>query len=337
MRETYKCHEIRVTSSVGAWARRTQPGPSALVRGVRRWPGPTPGDRRSHPRVPPLVSGPCPGRFPNPRSAATRTPGKPGPGMSLQGWHLSRASGALFSRGAGGISREGSTHPTERSAASPPLLCISKANFGRTSPEAAAPTGFARVVVPLQLRVCALLAARSRVVQGGICALLEHPGCAGQRAQQQHQGQQQRGNQGPERCGPGHGGAGSTRRGRCTGAPGGGGSTLKRGCRARLARGGKSASRHSRRGAGAAALSDSPSGRGCGGGNGGGGGGAVAAPPLPSPPGWTARPSPGAPHGQSLARPRRGPSSSRHLRAFGGRERGEGAGRGPGTGGAHPA
>lgn len=62
------------------------------------------------------------------------------------------------------------------------LICISKANFCRTSP--AAPTGFARVMVMLQLLLCALLAFQRRVVPGGFRALPEPPGVAGQRQQQ---------------------------------------------------------------------------------------------------------------------------------------------------------
>lgn len=65
------------------------------------------------------------------------------------------------------------------------LICISKTNFCRTSPAAAAaPTGFARVMVMLQLLLRALLAFQHRVVPGGVRALPEPPGVAGQRQQQ---------------------------------------------------------------------------------------------------------------------------------------------------------
>lgn len=61
-------------------------------------------------------------------------------------------------------------------------------------------------------------------------------------------------------------------------------------------------------------------GRGCGGcdcGRGGCGWSSGRSAPLH--PGWTTQPSPGTLGSQSLGRPRRGPSSSRHLRNFGGR------------------
>lgn len=80
---------------------------------------------------------------------------------------------------------EGRPAPQTAAPACPPLICISKANFCRTSPEATAPTGFARVVVLLQLLLRALLAFQSRIVRGDVQALLQPPSAAGQRQQQQ--------------------------------------------------------------------------------------------------------------------------------------------------------
>lgn len=70
----------------------------------------------------------------------------------------------------------------------------------------------------------------------------------------------------------------------------------------------------------AAARSYLPGDRGCSGcdcGSGGGGWSSGRSAPLHQ--GWTTQPSPGALGSQSLGRPRRGSSSSRHLRNFGGR------------------
>ena len=91
------------------------------------------------------------------------------------------------SRDLGGAGGRGDPPPRRLSWLARHLICISKTNFCRTSPAAAAavaPTGFARVMVMLQLLLRALLAFQHRVVPGGVRALPEPPGVAGQRQQQ---------------------------------------------------------------------------------------------------------------------------------------------------------
>lgn len=174
-------------------------------------------------------------------------------------------------------------------------------------------------MVAPQLRLRAL---RRPGVRGGGPALPEAPGAAGQQQQQQQRPER------PESSRPGHGcedgAAGRAEgwaraRGRGRGRLGGGYARMTR-----MARPG--ANRARRRvlvGApwAAAARSCLPSGRGCGA-TVAAAAGAVAAPPRPARLDHTALAGRGS---QSPGRPRRIPSSSLHLRDFGGRGRGEDA------------
>lgn len=117
------------------------------------------------------------GTFPRPPPGARRTPGAR---TSQPERYLSSPSGALFSRGVRGISAEGKGDPPPQTAA---LACpLPRLHFkGKLLPDvpAAAPTGFARVMVMFQLLLRALLAFQRRGVPGGVRALPEPRGVAG--------------------------------------------------------------------------------------------------------------------------------------------------------------
>lgn len=164
----------RFRETLRTTCKRGEPGPGLP---------PSPGAARPAPRLRrPLVRSTWlsggPGARPPPQGERSRGchPGRaagPRPGRPSR-------SGIVFPGSRGTSGEGGRPAPQKAASACPPLICISKANFCRTSPAAAAaPTGFARVVVMLQLLLRALLAFQRRIVRGGVRELREPPGAAG--------------------------------------------------------------------------------------------------------------------------------------------------------------